>query len=360
MLMYALSEHKETGMTIYQVVETLLSQIKAKTSGNNQLFNNVIEIHEVNIESFWVKDYQAQSFRFLDCLNKYLSFVEANISSYAEFFSQLTFQLDDRIAIDIRKDIEKIKGDENRIKSYRSDLQKIVDRLKKINSDLPYIKRFNNELTFISKQLQSIAQKIKIEKIDKTKVTHEKFNEIVAQHQESYKSNTQKDFNKKFWWSIGIAAISLVLLIASVANGASALGFITLILVILFAGLGALLGASAENGWAILIGLIAGGWLGSYLGKMIPIEAIYILSGGSLAIFGGRAYLLNKNREDAINAVDLDSNEQNALKQSLEEVGRFFTEKESYEAFQETVRILSLDEQQFEKEFSGANLNPVS
>ena len=346
-------------MTIYQIVETLLSQIKAKTSGNNQLFSNVIEIHEVNIESLWVKDYQAQSVRFLDCLNKYVSFVETNISSYAEFFSQLTFQLDDRIAIDIRKDIEKIKGDESRIKSYRSDLQKIVDRLKMINSELPYIKRFNNELTFISKQLQSIAQKIKIDKIDKTKVTHEKFNEIVAQHQESYKSNTQKVFNKKFWWSIVIAAISLILLIVSVANGASALGFIALILVILFAGLGALLGASAENGWAILIGLIAGGWLGSYLGKMIPIEAIYILSGGSLAIFGGRAYLLNKNREDAINAVELDSNEQNALKQSLEKVGRFFTEKKSYEAFQETVRILSLDEQQFEKEFSRANLNPV-
>ena len=36
----------------------------------------------------------------------------------------------------------------------------------------------------------------------------------------------------------------------------------------------------------------------------------------------------------------------------------FFTEKESYEAFQETIRILSLDEQQLEKEFSDSNLNP--
>lgn len=361
MLKYALSEHEETGMTIYQIVQTLLTKIKARTSGNNPLFNNVIEIHEVNIKSFWEKDYQAQTVRFLDCLNKYLSFVEANISSYPKFFSQLTFQLDNRIAIDIRNDIEKIKGDEARIKSYRSDLQKNVERLKKINSDLPYIKRFKNELAFIKKQLQSIAQKIKIEKIDKTKVTHEKFNNIIAQHQESYKSNTQKDFNKKFWWSIGIAAISLVLLIASVANGALTLIFISRIFVILYVGLGVLLVARSENdGCIVLIGLIALGWLGRDLGKMIPIEAIYIVSGGSLAIFGGRTYLLNKNRETAINAVNLDSNEKKALKQSLKEVDRFFAEKESYEAFQETVRILSLDEQQFEKDFSGANLNSVS
>jgi hypothetical protein len=217
---------------------------------------------------------------------------------------------------------------------------------------LPYINRFNSELIFIRKQLQAITQKNKIEKIEKINVTHEKFNGILVQHQESYKSSTQNDFNKNFWWSIALASISLVLLFFCLVSSESVLGFITIIFAIIFAGIGAMLGVNSGNGFVLLIGILVGGWLGSYLGKIIPIEAIYIVSGISLTIFSGRAYLLNEKREDAISAVELDSNEQNALKQSLEEVNRFFIEKESYEAFQEIVRILLLDEQQFEKEFS--------
>jgi hypothetical protein len=361
MLMYVLSESQEIGENIYQVIETLLPKIKEKASEHNQQFNNVIEIHKMNIESFWVKDSQSKSVRFLDCLKNYLSFVEKNISAYAEFFNQLTYQLNDRIAIDIRNDINKIKGNKIQIKSYHSDLKKIINRLKKVNSDLPYIKRFNNELTLIDKQHQSIVQKIKVEKIDKVNITQSKFNDIVAKNQKKYKSDTQVDFNKKIWWSIGIAAISLVLLIASIAYGASST-FRWVVYIIPFAGLGAFLGAKVddEDAWGVIIGLVAGGVLGNYLGNMIPIVAIYIVSGGALAILAGRAYLLKKNRDDAINGVGLAGNELSALTQSLIQVDQFFAEKESYEVFQEIVRILSLDEKQFKKEISGANKNPVS
>ncbi len=361
MLMYVLSEHQQTGENIYQVIETLLPKIKEKASENNQQFNNIIEIHKMNIQNFWAEDYKSKSVRFLDCLKNYLSFVEKNVSSYAEFFNKLTYELNNRITIDIRMDINRIKGDETQIKSYHSDLKKIVKRLKKVNPDLPYIKRFNNELTLIDIKHQSIVQKIKVEKIDKVNVTHLKFNEIVAKNQKRFKSNTQDDFNKKFWWSIGIAAISLALLIASVVYDESILRFIYFVLIILFAGVGALLGAKLNDNefdWVVFIGLFAGGWLGGYLAKMIPIEAIYFVSGGGLVIFAGRAYLLNKNRDEAINDVGLSGNEHSALTQSLIQVDRFFEEKESFEVFQETVRILLLDEKQFKKEISNANLTP--
>lgn len=360
MLMYVLSEHQQTGENIYQVIETLLPKIKEKASENNQQFNNVIEIHKMNIQNFWAEDYKSKSVRFLDCLKNYLSLVEKNISSYPEFFNKLTYELNDRIANDIRKDINKIIQ-ENQIKSYHSDLKKIVNRLKKVNSDLPYIKRFNNELILIDIKYQSIVQKIKVEKIDKVNVTHSKFNDIVAKNQKIYKSNTRDDFNKKFWWSIGIAAISLVLLIASMVYGESST-FRWVVYIIPLAGLGAFLGSMVddEDLWGVIIGLVAGGVLGNYLGNIIPPEAIYFVSGGGFVILAGRAYLLKKNRDDVTNGVGLSGNEQSALTQSLLQVDRFFEEKESFEVFQETVRILSLDEKQFKKEISSANLNPIS
>lgn len=360
MLMYVLSEHQQTGENIYQVIETLLPKIKEKASENNQQFNNVIEIHKMNIQNFWVKDFQSKSVGFIDCLKNYLTFVEKNISSYPEFFNKLTYELNDRIANDIRKDINKIIQ-ENQIKSYHSDLKKIVNRLKKVNSDLPYIKRFNNELTLIDMKHQSIVQKIKVEKIDKVNVTHSKFDQIVADNQKIYKSNTRDDFNKKFWWSIGIAAISMVLLIASMVYGESST-FRWVVYIIPLAGLGAFLGSMVddEDLLGVIIGLVAGGVLGNYLGNIIPTEAIYIVSGGGFVILAGRAYLLKKNRDDVTNGVGLSGNEQSALTQSLLQVDRFFEEKESFEVFQETVRILSLDEKQFKKEISSANLNPIS
>jgi len=109
--------------------------------------------------------------------------------------------------------------------------------------------------------------------------------------------------------------------------------------------------ADAEGG-VMLVVVIGAGVLGWFLGRKIPIEFIYVVSLGSAIFFGIRIYWLSKMRTKTIASISLDEKESEALKTSLEEVNRFFDKKESYEKFQENVRILTLSDNQFTKEMS--------
>jgi serine/threonine protein kinase len=349
---YALTFYRDNAISIYQVVETLLPEIKNKAINNPSVFNYIIERLELNISGFWTSELKTKSVRFLDCLIDYLSFTEKNISSYPDFFRQLTFKLNEQIASGIRQDIEMIKGNEKKIESFRVKLYNAVVKMGEINADLPYIKRYRNELSIINKWHQSFSEKIAKEKEMKIDITNRKFEEILDKHKLDYKTKTQTKFNNGIMWNSFYGFISLLLLILTISNSffiISYLRYLTgLVAIILSFSL------CIKKRWDTIVYIIvlASAYLGWLIGKSIPIAAIYIVSIGLIILFGIRVSMISYDRKNSISEIKLDSSEQYALKQSLAEVDNFFLEKEAYEAFQETVRILSMEELQFAKEVS--------
>ncbi len=314
------------GFNLYDTITKLLSIIKVKIIHNHELFNKVIDITKEGIEKNWVFDCQTNSILFLDCLKNYLSFVEKNINSNSLFFSQLTLKLDNKIYTSIRLDIDKIKNNENQFKSYCNDLAKIVNRLKKINPELPYLMRYENEIEEINNQTKLIKAKIQIDKKDKVEKLNYEYEKILKER----RNNVSKSFQLRNWdkdqyeWIMIIFAISgLLLSIFGGIKPAFDKGDI------LEGILQIIIGAPILIVVAVFIG-----WIISLIVRSI-----------------GESNAISKGRKDAENAVALTSQENAAYTQSSKEIERFFSEKEAYEILQEKVRILSLDEQQFEKEF---------
>ena len=157
---------------------------------------------------------------------------------------------------------------------------------------------------------------------------------------------------KKFVISLVIAIIAFALLLTTIDNGNNSLKILSVALSILGVGLGILAGIVSENLVVGIIGVILFTWLAGKYGPQIPIKSIYILSCISTAFFGGRAILVNYRREKAISEIKLNSTEESGLKQSLKSVDDHFNKKKHFEHYDEAIRILLLDDLDFEKEFT--------
>ena len=350
-LNYVLENHKDAKLKGYGVLEELLNVINIKTKDNPALLQRVLEICEVNIEKSWA-DEQAATKKFIDCLNSFLSFAESNISKHSEFLSQLTFQLDDRISNGVRNDITICKGDEKIFNQYYTDISLAIQRLEKINKDLPYSKRHNKETSLIKYQQNQISNKLSDEKQSKVNITYDTYNDILVKRRAGDRQYTKKQFLKKFVISLVIAIIAFALLLTTIDNGYNSLKILTVALSILGLGLGILVGILSENLVVGIIGCILFTWLAGKYGPQIPIKSIYILSCISTAFFGGRAILVNYRREKAISEIKLNSTEESGLKQSLKSVDDHFNKKKHFEHYDEAIRILLLDDLDFEKEFT--------
>ncbi len=350
-LNYVLENHKDAKLKGYGVLEELLNVISIKTKDNPALLQRVLEICEVNIEKSWA-DEQAATKKFIDCLNSFLSFAESNISKHSEFLSQLTFQLDDRISNGVRNDISICKGDEKIFNQYYIDISLAIQRLEKINKDLPYSKRHNKETSLIKYQQNQISNKLSDEKQSKVNITYDTYNDILVKRRAGDRQYTKKQFLKKFVISLVIAIIAFALLLTTIDNGYNSLKILTGALVILGIGLGILAGILSENLVVAIIACILFAWLAGKYGPLIPIKSIYIISCLAVAIFGGRAIFVNYRREKSISEIKLNSTEESGLKQSLKSVDDHFNKKKHFEHYDEAIRILLLDDLDFEKEFT--------
>lgn len=319
---YAVTFAKDKGKGIYDVVETLLPELKTKTLHNGLLFDDIAKRVQVNIEGFWVNELETKSLRFLDCLLNYLLFAEKNLGTWPYFFGQLTFLLNGSITIGIHQDIEKTKGDVNLVNNYRSELVKVVERLKKFNASLLYIKRYEKEITLINYQIKSLAQKNKDDKLEKINITKGKYNDILEKR---------------------INDIS-----SQIENPLTPLRSIIIPFLVLVGGIGADFYNEVVRRDGSLLNLLyaiiaLGGliWLFKTLVESIP-AMIKIMRD-------------NSEMKSQIDETKLTTFEENALKISLNEINVYFLAKESNEIFLETVRILTLADEEIEKEINKLN-----
>ena len=350
-LNYVLENHTDAKLNIYEVIEEILDAIQKKTKDNPALQQRVLELCEVNIEKTWTNQ-QTNARQFISCLNEYLSFAESNISKHSDFLSQLTYQLDDRISNGIRNDINICKGDEKSFTDYYTDIKQSIRRLENINNSLPYTKRHYKEINLIQYQQKLISSKLSEEKQGKVNITYDTYNDILVKRRAGDRQYTKKQFLKKFVISLIIAIIAFALLLTTIDNGYNSLKILTVTLSILGLGLGILAGIVSENLVVGIIGCILFTWLAGKYGPQIPIKSIYVLCCLTVAFFGGRAILVNYRREKAISEIKLNSTEESGLKQSFKSVDDHFNKKRHFEHYDETLRLLLLDDDDFEKEFA--------
>jgi len=351
MIHYVLSEHGDGNFDVYRIMQSVFSVIKERISGNSALFESVVGIVSGSIARFWDEVSKTQSGCFLDSLKEYLRFVENNTGNN-EFFSQLTHQLNDRIEYGIRNDIEQISNIATEVKKYRSELQIVVKRLMIINPELPYINRFNRELLLIQDKTRAVKQKIQTDKQEKISITNKKYLEILHQHRKGFIAETRGTFNRKIIWSLVLFIISIGLLVLSKLYGGSVLPVLSIVLGGLGAIIGFVLGSLSKNGFWMFVFIFGLSLLGYYLGTKIPLDAVYLTLVSFEIFFGIRCVIFFAKRNKEIKAVTLDSNEKAALQQSLADVNRYFSDKESYDVLQETVRVLLLDKRAFEDELA--------
>jgi len=212
-------------------------------------------------------------------------------------------------------------------------LQETVEQLEKINSDLPYINHYYNKLTLIEISTQKIIQKNELEKQGKSNILENKYSEIIEKKEKEVKANFSFSWdNSTYDYIIFIvAAIGVIYGIVTVIRE-STQGEDTDIVAIIF-------GVPIA---AVFFGAIGGGI--GWLIKLVVNES-------------AKTGAYQSKLDDNLNKVNLSSQEQNAFNESKKGIDKFFEDKESYETFQETVRILSLDEQQIEKEIKQLNLS---
>jgi len=383
LLGYILGRYDETGMTIYELIETFVPHIKNiksdnKKTGNKILVNTIVEITRSNIETYWSKAATTHSLLFLDSLKEYLSFVERNLQTYPEFFTLLTIQLDSKIRTNIRNDMALVTGDETKTSDYRTDLDGIVSKLKRMNLDLPYIKRYNEEIVFANKQKQEIKKKNAKEKKEKLAITKDKFDKILQKQKDKFKDQTSDDHKESLYSNITVALSGIVFLLAffllkvdSPMTGIAIIGIAIMAFLCYRIGNNIAVYITRSNVQKNLVGatiglyagIVAGCYLRGYIPvideikpynfyKELPIAIIFLVALVVLAAFGFKAFTITKKNEQAISGISLPQKEQDALDHNLKEIDRYFAEKESFEYLQETARITALDDRQFDLEFA--------
>ena len=386
LLGYSFSEYEETGMNLYDVVSYLLPYVKNKKSdnkktGNKILLQNIVDVHQQNIELYWKKEAQTSALLFRDSLQSFVDCVVKNTPSYPELFTQLTMQMEDKIRAGINKDIELIKNDETQTLTYRDSIGIIFNQLKSSGIDLALHKRYNNETAYINKYRQELKVKNAKEKTEKIKITNEKFEKILEKYKAKYTRNNKEKLDNALAWNMAFAFIGIVLVTAVfVYVEENPISYISLAVIAISAliasrignNIGARITRASDEKSTIggIIGLYVGMLLAYHFSSMIPIEKaieafglynsipmsiLYLAAIALLGIFGSRAYFLYKKHYREINAITLKPEEQAALDQNMIDIEKYFKEKEVFETYKETVRIITLDDTQFDKEFSKSN-----
>lgn len=380
-LNYILENYKDAKLTIYEVVEELLKIISQKTNDNPALVQRVVEICEVNIEKTWT-DEQAATKQFIDCLNGYLHFAESNISEHSEFISQLTYQLDDRISNGVRNDINFCKGDEKTFNQYCADVKTCIDRLKKINPELPYVIRHQREISLIQHGQSHISRKLSDEKQSKIDITFETYKDALTKKRISDKQYSKTEFLYKTSLSFIMLFLAFIMLLLVYFKGSevSAFKIIKTLLQVTGVLLSAYIGIFAIKSGTYAQRLFMLWWVGLLLLWLLPKFLLnvpkylfknldyfngiysfnYSLLYKHLIIFSCLLatvsaliiIILNSARQKSTNKIALSKTEEAGLKKSLASVDQHFSKKLNFEHHDEKVRILSLEDVTFEKEYN--------
>jgi hypothetical protein len=286
--------------------------------------------------------------------------------------------LDKGIRENIRKDMAVVTEDETQTTNYRADLANIIDRVKQLNLDLPYIKRYNDEIIFVDKQKQVINRQNAKEKQEKLAITKGKFDKILEKQKDKYKDQTVEEYQESLYLTLAVSLTGIALLLC--------LFFIKIdspvhIIALITIGICGYLGYRMGNNIAVyitrslydkniigaIIGMYAGVAGGCYARMYVPVinellpykvyepistGFLFLLAFLVLAAFGARAYMLMQKNNKAIEAVALPQKEQDALDENIKEIDRYFKEKEAFDLFQELARVVSIDDAQFDREFA--------
>jgi len=354
-LEYLTMDWSDHSTDMYEVIESILSLAAKRTSDKDKIQQEMGSIILSTIQ--FRNDKEKLPF---ERLKKFVQFAEKHPDVTKVSLAPFT----NSIATGIRMEIDAYKGEKDKVKSHRAELKSIMERLEKLDPDLPVVKRFQYENKVIDKVLKDISHKNQQEKQSKVAGTQREFGGMLDKHREKYKDETARGYNSKTnWCAVGCIA-SILLLIWSIVQPADMFGFFIFLFVVsvpIMGGIiGVIMGFRTNDKkyiepeyllWGAFIGLIIGGIMGYFLNRSLPIIAIQVILVS--AVIGSVFYIrqLIKLRSENIDAIELDNDEKSALAQSLNNINTHFAQKESAEAFDETVRILLLDEQQFAREF---------
>jgi len=167
MLQYIVAHAESAGITIYQIIEAIFPRLKSLAAKDKKAAICAFREIKAGVEKYWEYEYRNKSPRFLDVLKEYLLFFENAAQSYGNFPALLAARLSDKIKAGLRADIAKIKNDEQLVTSYREEQKSVMEKLKSMNRRDPTVKRFEEEKALIDVRLRMVKNKIAKEEQEK-------------------------------------------------------------------------------------------------------------------------------------------------------------------------------------------------
>ncbi|MDI9347998.1 MAG: protein kinase [Methylacidiphilales bacterium] len=362
-LLRFICESADSTEALYQNINRVLAKCNHIIIKKQALANEVVTLIKESLEKNWKKDYQRVSPRFLQIFDRYITFVEANLPVHAPLFNLITTQVSDFIAANIRKDVEVIKTEETFIKTYFTELQAIITRIKKIAIDFPYLRRFNLEQIYCKQQSKVISQKNNQLKLNKIENLKEEYKTISVRRLEIHQLKQASDNNSSIILFSMVSLVALGLILLTIFKTGLLNLFSSKLLSFSAFVVGAILGWHLERtpslvrkfATAFFCGIALIGIVESFFEyyTLIPLLSTMVILFliATMILFGGWALLLYSKNAKSVQTVVLDNEEKKALKQSTDTIEQHFAEKEAYEILRETIRIMLLNDKEFEQEF---------
>jgi serine/threonine protein kinase len=324
----AINVISDNAFDVYEAIFSLQRLISSLTSDDPNLLTSVVDISIIGIESNWENEtkFKSQIGGFINILKVYLAFVEKNFESIPDFYSKLTFSLNNRIADNIRNDLNELRDNKAQFELYRVDLENQVLRLEKIFINMPYVNRYRKEINLIAIRVENIIKRNATEKRDKEAVLKQLYSDILKNRRHDIETNFQFkwDYSKYAYFQAVFGLLGALIPVPEIIT-------------------------DFKHGYDIIAGILV---------IIIGIPVLAIIGVG----FGwvvwkivnpiARSLAFNKGKADAIQNVSLNSDEQSSYDLSLKEIERYFVDKESYESFQEAILILLMEDLVFQENYS--------
>lgn len=348
---YVLQNYQNSNSNIYDTIRIIQKEILNNFEKNEKIKFKLIEFIKASIEKHWI-DENKKNIDFSDSLRNFIEFLESMLENNRKVIKELLNALNDAISQGIRNEMSSIKVNEVEFNKKNKVIKTYLKRLKNINGTLPYLKRHEDENCFINHNNIEITKRLFKEKEEKINITYQTYLDLLLKKRQNEKHSTKKEFLLKFVVSFILSLLGFIFLIITIQNSALSINILSWILLILGVAVGIISLVASDN---ITVGIIVGGvlaWAGYHYGQQMPIQYIYVLCAVVVSVFGIRSILINTKRENLIAGIKLDGIEEKGFNNSLITIDDYFNKKEHFEHFDEQVKVLLFDDDQFNKEYA--------
>lgn len=295
----------------YDFIESFLERKSQQILNDQKLLDRLVEISKISIKEYWKNSFKCDK-SYLKIISSFLDHVEKNLAMCHQYYSALLTAIDNDITLLLRNDLDTNKNNHQSLKVYTAELQKVLDRIGKIEPNLEFVKRKHNEESLLVIRRRWLSSSIKDEKIASCKKLSVEYDKTINER----KAEANKLVVK--WKPTNFAVV---------------FGFILGLITCIFFTIGWAIEGKYFIGWSIIGGILIG-----VLADLIGLALGYLI----YAVF--YPFHVMKQRKKAVDAIRMTEEERATYRQSEKAIEDHFTKKLDFELMEQIGVINSMSD----------------